>query len=211
MAVSVSISSQTTSQKKVIWSWAVSEKNNKFGSAQTDSAIVGSLIAVHSALLAVPGNLDVIIRTQYNSVAEILNTPDRETKNPLVAKIFQIIKARPGKVTAMVITQVSMSENDRRAYKMTSIISNPTGAARKKPATGSLLSPSRSTKVKVSVTAKKPAVKRRKLKEVLITGLEDDYDTPLLQVTQPAAGKPVMCDSCDGPINPLTFECFCSA
>jgi len=211
MAVSVSISSQTTAQKKAIWAWVVSEKNNKFGSAQTDSAIVGNLIAVHSALLAIPGNLDVIIRTQYKSVAEILNNPDKETKNPLVIKIFQIIKARPGKVSTTVLNQSAVNENDKRAYKMTSMISNPGGGAKKKPAAGSFLSPSKSTKVKVSVSAKKPVVKRRKPKEVLITGLEDDYDTPFAQVTQPAAEKPVMCDSCDGPINPLTFECFCSA
>jgi hypothetical protein len=210
MAVSVSVSSQTTSQKKAIWAWVVSEKNSKFGSAQTDSSIVGNLLAVHSALLAIPGHLDVIIRTQYNSVAEILNDPEKDTKNPLVLKIFQIIRNRPGRVTTMVLKQVNLNENDKRAYKMTSVISN-NSPAKKKPAAGSLLSPSKSSKVKVSVSAKKPVTKRRKPKEVLITGLEDDYDTPFGQVTQPAAEKPVLCDSCDGPINPLTFECFCSA
>lgn len=210
MAVSVSVSSQTTSQKKSIWAWVVSEKNNKFGSAQTDSAIVGNLLAVHSALLAIPDHLDVIVRTQYKSVTEIINDTDKETKNPIVLKIFQIIKSRRGRVTAQVINQSSVNENDKRAYKMTSVISN--SGARKKPAAGSLLSPSKKTNVKVSLSSKKtPSTKRKRPAEVLITGLEDDYDTPVASVTQPATGKPVLCDSCDGPINPLTFECFCSA
>lgn len=211
MAVSVSVSSQTTAQKKTIWAWVVSEKNNKFGSTLTESTVVGNLMAVHSVLLAIPGNLDVIIRTPHKAVAEVLNDPERDTKNPLVMKIFQIIKSRPGRVSTIVLTQSTLSDNDKKALAMVKQIANP-GGAKKKPAVGSMLSPSKSTKVKVSVTSKKATpVKRRKPKEVLITGLEDDYDTPFGQVTQPAAEKPVMCDSCDGPINPLTFECFCSA
>lgn len=211
MAVSVSVSSQTTAQKKTIWAWVVSEKNNKFGSTVTDSTVVGNLVAVHSALLAIPGNLDVIIRTPHKAIAEVLNDTDRETKNPLVMKIFQIIKSRPGRVSTVVLTKSTLSDNDKKAMAMVTQIANP-GGAKKKPVAGSMLSPAKSTKVKVSVSAKKLApIKRRKPKEMLITGLEDDYDTPFGQVTQPAAGKPVLCDSCDGPINPLTFECFCSA
>lgn len=208
MAVSVSVSSRTSSQKKSIWAWAVSEKNNKFGSASTESPAVGNLLATHSVLLAIPEGMDVIIRTQLKSVVDILNSPEKDTKNPVVKAIFQIINARSGKVTAVVVTQAAVNENDRRAYKMTSMISGGGSAPKKKPSAGSFLSPAKKTTVKVT---RSTAPKKRRVTEVLITGLEDDYDTPVASVKQPATGKPVLCESCDGPINPLTFECFCSA
>lgn len=206
MAISVSIASQVTSQKKVIWSWAVSEKNNKFGSIQTESATVGELFAVNSGLESIPEHLDVIIRTRYKAVAEIINNGEKETKNPLVTKIFQRIKWRSGKVTALLVTKTNLSDADRRAYKMTMVVSNKKPATTNQRKPNSFLSPSKTTRVKVKTTTRRPKTTR----EVLYTGLEDD-DTPVPKVIQPAALKPVLCESCDGPINPLTYECFCSA
>ncbi|MBC9706692.1 MAG: hypothetical protein H9W81_17415 [Enterococcus sp.] len=215
MAVAVSVSSQSTSKKKNIWAWVASEKNRKFGSSHTESAIVGNFIAIHSALMTIPSQYDIVIRTQYSSVAKTINDPTRTTKNPVVLKIFEIMKIRRGTVRAVVVTQATLSDNDKRAYKMTTTLSKGKAGSQttKIPSVpGSLLSPSKTTKVKVTLSEKKAPVKRRKPKEILYTGVDefDDDGKSVKNLMAPAAGKPVICESCDGPINPLTFECFCS-
>ena len=214
MAVAVSVSSQLTSKKKNIWAWAASEKNRKFGSAHTESTIVGNFIAIHSALMTIPQQYDVIIRTQYSAVANAINDPSKTTKNPVVLKVFELMNIRRGSVKAIVVNQSTLNDNDKRAYKMTSTLSKGRAGTTKIQSTpGSLLSPAKKTTVKMTLSEKKAPVKRRKPKEVLYTGLEDfddDGGTSIKDLMAPAAGKPVTCESCDGPINPLTYECFCS-
>lgn len=218
MAVAVSVSSQLTSKKKNIWAWAASEKNRKFGSAHTESTIVGNFIAIHSALMTIPQQYDVVIRTQYTSVANTINDPSKMTKNPVILKIFEIINIRRGSVKAVVVNQSNLNDNDKRAYKMTSTLSKgragsgTSAPSRPQNAAGSLLSPAKKTTVKLTLSEKKAPVKRRKPKEVLYTGIEDfdDDGKSIKDLMAPAAGKPVICESCDGPINPLTYECFCS-
>lgn len=218
MAVAVSVSSQITSKKKTIWAWVASEKNHKFGSSQIDSTLIGNFVAIHSALMTIPQEFDIVIRTQYSAVAKVINDPSTQTKNPVVLKIFEIMNIRRGSVRAVVVKQATLTENDKRAYKMTSSITRGragSSSATSKPRTapGGFLSPSKKTTVKVAVSEKKaPATKRRKPKEVLYTGLEDDYDDgkSVKDLMAPAAGKPVICESCGGPISPLTYECFCS-
>lgn len=217
MAVAVSVSSQVTSKKKTIWAWSASEKNHKFGSTQIDSTLIGNFVAVHSALMTIPQEYDVVIRTQYSAVAKVINDPSTKTKNPVVLKIFDIMKIRRGSVRAVVVTPATLTENDKRAYKLTSSItrSRPgAGSSKPKVAPGGFLSPSKKTTVKVSVSEKKaPVSRKRKPAEVLYTGLEDDYDDgkSVKDLMAPATGKPVLCESCGGPISPLTNECFCSA
>ncbi len=125
------------------------------------------------------------------------------------------MKIRRGTVRAVVVTQATLSDNDKRAYKMTTTLSKGKAGSQttKIPSVpGSLLSPSKTTKVKVTLSEKKAPVKRRKPKEILYTGVDefDDDGKSVKNLMAPAAGKPVICESCDGPINPLTFECFCS-
>lgn len=216
MAVAVSVSSQLTSKKKNIWAWSASEKNRKFGSAHTESAIVGNFIAIHSALMTIPQQYDVVIRTQYSSVAGTINDPSKMTKNPVILKIFELIKIRRGSVKAVVVSQATLNDNDKRAYKMTSTLSkggSSSAPAKSNRAPGSLLSPAKKTTVKLTLSEKKAPVKRRKPKEVLYTGIDDfdDDGKSIKDLMAPAAGKPVICESCSGPISPLTFECFCSA
>lgn len=201
MAISVSVSSQTTSNKKAIWAWVVSEKHNKFGSTQTESTVIAELIGVYSALTTIPAHHDIVIRTQHKSVADLINDFSKMTKNPVVVQVRKIMAARTGLVRAVVTTQSSVTDADKRCHKMTLVLSRK--YQQKVPAkTTSTVSPA------IKAT---PVRKRKQSREVLITGLEDDYDAPVIGVTSNEVKlKPVMCDSCDMPINPLTKECGCS-
>lgn len=201
MAISVSVSSQTTSNKKAIWAWVVSEKHNKFGSTQTESTVIAELIGVYSALTTIPAHHDIVIRTQHKSVADLINDFSKMTKNPVVVQVRKIMAERTGLVRAVVTSQSSVTDADKRCHKMTLVLSRK--YQQKVPS---------KTNISVSPAIKAaPVRKRKQSREVLITGLEDDYDAPVIGVTSNEVKlKPVMCDSCDMPINPLTKECGCS-
>lgn len=202
MAISVSVSSQTTSNKKAIWAWVVSEKHNKFGSTQTESTVIAELIGVYSALTTIPAHHDIVIRTQHKSVADLINDFSKLTKNPVVVQVRKKMAERTGLVRAVVTNQAEVTESDKRCHKMTLVLSHK--YQQKVPP----------AKVKASASPAikaAPIRKRKQSREVLITGLEDDYDAPVIGVTSnEVKHKPVMCDSCDMPINPLTKECGCS-
>lgn len=201
MAISVSVSSQTTSNKKAIWAWVVSEKHNKFGSTQTESTVIAELIGVYSALTTIPAHHDIVIRTQHKPVADLINDFSKMTKNPVVVQVRKIMAERTGLVRAVVTTQGSVTEADKRCHKMTLVLSRKYQQKVPTKATSSV-----SPAIKAA-----PVRKRKQSREVLITGLEDDYDAPVIGVTSnEVKHKPVMCDSCDMPINPLTKECGCS-
>lgn len=201
MAISVSVSSQTTSNKKAIWAWVVSEKHNKFGSTQTESTVIAELIGIYSALTTIPKHHDIVIRTQHKSVADLINDFSKLTKNPVVLQVRKIMDERVGIVRAVITSQASVTESDKRCHKMTLVLSRK--YQQKAPA---------KTTISVSPAIKAaPVRKRKQSREVLITGLEDDYDAPVISVTSnEVKHKPVMCESCDMPINPLTKECGCS-
>lgn len=203
MSISVSVNSKLGSDK-TLWSWSVSTKNNKFGSTKTKSVTVGALVAVHSALSFIPERMDVIIRTHDKKLAEILSDTSRSTRNPVITKVFAMIRARQGFVRCIFVSPGSMTNEDKRAVKIIQSISGgpskPKGTARK-PA-NSLLRPSGGKTVKGTVT------RRRKAADHLTTGLEDWDDVP--GVIGETVQKPVTCESCDAPISPLTNECLCS-
>ena len=201
MAISVSVSSQTTSNKKAIWAWVVSEKHNKFGSTQTESTVIAELIGVYSALTTIPAHHDIVIRTQHKSVADLINDFSKMTKNPVVVQVRKIMAERTGLVRAVVTSQSSVTDADKRCHKMTLVLSR-----KYQQKVHSKTNISVSPAIKAA-----PVRKRKQSREVLITGLEDDYDAPVIGVTSNEVKlKPVMCDSCDMPINPLTKECGCS-
>lgn len=208
MSINLSVSSKLGSDK-VLWSWAVSEKNNKFGSTKTSSTSVGLLVAIHSALAYIPPHLDIIIRTNDKKVIAILENVNKPTKNPLITTIFNLIKTRKGFVRCLFVSPNSMNTEDKRAIKMLQVISSggktqsPSRPAQKKPS-NSLLRPPGSKTVRATVTKR-----AKKIEQPLTTGLEDwDDDGPT--VVKEYKGKPVLCESCDAPISPLTNECLCS-
>lgn len=207
MSISVSVTSKLGSDKS-LWAWSVSTKNNKFGSTKTKSTTVGALVAVHSALSFIPPNLDVIIRTHDKKIVEILSNVNKSTKNPLISKLFSMIRGRDGFVRCIYVSPAAMKEEDKRAVKIVQTVSG--GSRTKAVSVGSrssvnsLIRPSTKT---VKVTTKR----RKKVEQPLTTGLgeewDDDYDTRHLYETK---AKPVLCGSCDAPISPLTNECMCS-
>lgn len=202
MAVSIAISSQTTANKKAMWAWVLSEKHSKFGSTVTESSLVGDFIAMYSALTTIPENYDIVFRTRHKSVADIINDPSKVTKNPVIFKIRQIIEARQGKVTATLVTQSDLSDSDKRCYKMTLVLARQ--YQQKNTAVRETVP------VKKKPTVRTPVSKRKQPREVLYTGLED-YDEEIKGVIDNSVKlKPVLCDSCDMPISPLTQECGCS-
>lgn len=211
MSVSVSLSSRMGSEK-VLWSWSVSLKNNKFGSAKSSSVTVGELVAVHSAISAIPQHLDIIFRSTDKKLVEIVGKPNpKYTKNPVIAQIYKMMKDRSGFVRALVVSPGSFVEEDKRAVKILETISgggkkksSGAGSPTRKSPNGmsSMLRPSTS-KIKATVT-RRP----KKVAQPLTTGLEDWGDD--IAVVGEKKGKPVLCDSCHAPISPLTNECLCS-
>lgn len=201
MAIAVSVSSQTTTNKKAMWAWVISEKHNKYGSTQTESTVIAELIGIYSALTTIPSHHDIVIRTQHKSVADLINDFSKMTKNPVVLQVRKIMSERSGVVRAVIISSMGATDADKRSHKMTLVLSRK--YQQKVPAT---------TSTSVSPAIKgAPVRKRKQSREVLITGLEDDYDSPVISVkSNEVKLKPVMCDSCDMPINPLTKECGCS-
>lgn len=211
MSISVAIFSRMGSEK-ALWSWSVSVKNNKFGSAKTNSTTVGGLVAVHSALAAIPTHLDVVFRSTDKKLVEILSNPRRKTTNPVILQIFKAIHERQGFVRALFVSPGSLTEEDKRAIKILDTISgrargansaksSTTSTATRKP--NSMLKPGAKKTVRATVT-RKP-----RINQPLSTGLEDWDDTVPIVIAQ-RKGKPVLCDSCSAPISPLTNECLCS-
>lgn len=202
MAISVSVSSQTTTNKKAMWAWVISEKHNKFGSTQTESTVIAELIGIYSALTTIPAHHDIVIRTQHKPVADLINDFSKITKNPVVLKVRKLMSDRTGIVRAVIISSLEATEADKRCHKMTLVLSRK--YQEKVPVKSAAKSVSPAIKAA-------PVRKRKQSREVLITGLEEDYDAPIVSVTSNEVRlKPVMCDSCDMPINPLTKECGCS-
>lgn len=202
MAISIAVSSQTTTNKKAMWAWVISEKHSKFGSTVTESSLVGDFIAMYSALTTISSDYDVVFRTRHKNVADIINDSSKITKNPVIFKIRQMIAERNGKVMAVVVNPVSLVESDKRCYKMTLVLANK--YQQKNPAVREAVPVKKNSTVRMSVT------KRKQSREVLYTGLED-YDEEVKGVIDNSEKlKPVLCHSCDMPISPLTQECGCS-
>lgn len=204
MAISVSVSSQVTSQKKAIWAWVVTEKTTKFGSTKTELSVVGELVGIYSALSTLPVDKDIIIRTQQKSVASVINDGEKPTRNPVALKIYQLMRERFGSVSAVVVNAGTITENDKRCYKMALVLSHKyqqKSVQVAQPATTrSVLRP---TKAPVQR-------KRKQAREFLVTGLEDDDE--IMSVTQKVADKvdTIFCSSCGQPVDPFVPECRCS-
>lgn len=124
MAISVSVSSQVTSQKKAIWAWVVTEKTTKFGSTKTELSVIGELVAIYSALTTLPFDKDIIIRTQQKSVASVINDGEKPTRNPVALKIYELMRERFGSVKAVVVNAATITDNDKRCYKMALVLSH---------------------------------------------------------------------------------------
>lgn len=208
MAISVSVSSQVTSQKKAIWAWVVTEKTTKYGSTKTELSVVGELVGIYSALTTLPFDKDIIIRTQQKSVASVINDGEKPTRNPVALKIYELIRERFGTVTAVVVSAATITENDKRCYKMALVLSHKYQQKNMQiaqPTTArSLLRPAKAS-------AKAPVQRKRKQpREVLVTGLEDDDE--IKYVTQKVEDKvdTIFCSSCGQPVDPFVPECRCS-
>lgn len=204
MAISVSVSSQVTSQKKAIWAWVVTEKTTKFGSTKTELSVVGELVGIYSALTTLPFDKDIIIRTQQKSVAAVINDGEKPTRNPVALKIYELIRERFGSVSAVVVNAGTITDNDKRCYKMALVLSHKyqqKNVQVAQPTTArSVLRP---TKAPVQR-------KRKQAREFLITGLEDDDEVK--SVTQKSDNKvdTIFCSSCGQPVDPFVPECRCS-
>lgn len=204
MAISVSVSSQVTSQKKAIWAWVVTEKTNKYGSTKTELSVVGELVGIYSALTSLPFDKDIIIRTQQKSVASVINDGEKPTRNPVALKIYELMRERFGSVSAVVVNGATITDNDKRCYKMALVLSRKyqqKGVQAAQPITArSVLHP-----------AKAPVQRKRKQsREILVTGLEDDDE--IKYVTQKGEDKAntIFCSSCGQPVDPFVPECRCS-
>lgn len=212
MSVSVSVFSRMGSEK-ALWSWSVSLKNNKFGSAKTASTTVGGLVAVHSAMSAIPSHMNIIFRSSDKKLVEILSNPRRRTTNPVVLQIFKAIHDRDGFVRALFVSPGSLTEEDKRAIKILDTISGRArGANSAKGSTTSSLTtrkPNSMLKPGAKKTVRATVTRRPKVDQPLSTGLED-WDDTVPVVRGERKGKPVMCESCSAPISPLTNECLCS-
>lgn len=210
MALIISISNQTLGSK-TMWVWFLSDKSKKFGSLKTESPIVGDLAAIYSALSSLPPERDLVFRTRVKSVHDILAQGyQRTASNPLVAKIYALMKQRKGSVRSLVVGKTQVSENDKAAYKLSLLLSGkamPTSTLpHEKPV--SVLKPPRRSPSPSSSPRRRSAPRER-----LTTGLEeDDYVVKSVIVKDNGAQKQeiVTCSSCGKPINPLYPECACN-
>ena len=204
MAISVSVSSQITSQKKAIWAWVVSEKTTKYGSTKTELSVVGELVGIYSVLSTLPADKDIVIRTQQKAVASVINDGEKPTRNPVALKIYELIRGRLGSVRAVAVTADTVTENDKLCYKMALVLSRKyqqKNAQVAEPTTvKSLLRP-----------AKQPVQRKRKAqREVLITGLEEYDEIRATPQKKEDKGEMIACSSCGMPVNPYVPECRCS-
>lgn len=206
MAISVSVSSQVTSQKKAIWAWVVSEKTTKFGSTKTELSVVGELVGVYSALTTLPFDKDIVIRTQQKSIASIINDGEKPTRNPVVLKIYELLRERFGSVRAVVVNTATITDNDKRCYKMALVLSH-----KYQKQTTPIAQPTTARSILRPAKAKAPVQRKRKQsRELLVTGLEDDDE--IKYVTQKGGEKvdTIFCSSCGMPVDPFVPECKCS-
>lgn len=204
MAISVSVSSQVTSQKKAIWAWVVTEKTTKYGSTKTELSVVGELVGIYSALTTLPFDKDIIIRTQQKSVASVINDGEKPTRNPVALKIYELMRERFGSVSAVVVNGTTITENDKRCYKMALVLSRKyqqKNVQVAQPTTArSILRP-----------AKAPVQRKRKQsREVLVTGLEDDDEIKYVTQKGEEKANTIFCSSCGQPVDPFVPECRCS-
>jgi ribosomal protein L23 len=204
MAISVSVSSQVTSQKKAIWAWVVSEKTTKYGSTKTELSVVGELVGVYSALTTLPNDKDIIIRTQQKSIASVINDGEKSTRNPVVLKIYELIRERFGSVRAVVVNTATITDNDKRCYKMALVLSH-------KYQQKSVQMPQPATARSILRPAKAPVQRKRKQsREFLVTGLEDDDEIKYVTQKEEAKVDTIFCSSCGQPVDPFVPECRCS-
>lgn len=204
MAISVSVSSQVTSQKKAIWAWVVSEKTTKYGSTKTELSVVGELVGIYSALTTLPNDKDIIIRTQQKSVASVINDGEKPTRNPVVLKIYELIRERFGSVRAVVVYSAAITDNDKRCYKMALVLSH------KYQQKNAQIAPPTTARSILRPTKAPVQRKRKQSREVLVTGLEDDDEIQYVTQKKEEKGDTIFCSSCNQPINPLVPECRCS-
>lgn len=217
------------------WGWFVNENCWAAGGFKKASNQAAEMFAVIAALRAVPRGYPVVVRTDSQFVINVATKwmrgwkkPDgtwakADGSEPANLKLVKALDAAlAGRKTQFVWVKGHSGDNmneiaDRICSAAANAVKNDQPVVSGPGWTGDSSSP----KIALKGTrpegqpAKKPASRpAAPVERVRLSGGEG-ANARVRRVTattpsSPDRGKPVMCPSCDRPMNPITFECGCS-
>lgn len=179
---------------KSAWSWVISDKKYRVGTAKVKNPVAAELIALQQLMDDLPDRKPLIIRTAHREVAVVVGRPNDHSANPLIRSVREKVLLRAGSVRVVLVAEGKEEKVDSLAVRLTGKAKEATARTKKSP------SPVASTRRRSS--ASRPS-------GIITTELDEDLDA--VQKGTSRGSKPVTCPSCDMPVHPLTMECGCSS
>jgi ribonuclease HI len=195
------------------WMWSTKNKKGTWGKSESTET-VAEIFAIISALnkLSAYSSNDIVFKTSKQEIVKLIEKPTNSSHTAVV-QLRQAIYMWKGKVRAQYVIAGAQDETQR--YVVTTLNNLVNKKLVREP-----VAPKEMTqrivelgvKQRNATVLKKPMVKpRKKTREVLVTSFLDEDDRPATVFDASKDNrKPVLCSSCNTPINPYTNECRCS-
>lgn len=204
----------TRSSNNYAWMWSTKNKKGTWGKSESTET-VAEIFAIISALtkLSAYSTNDIVFKTSKQDIVKLIEKPT-QSSHTAVVQLRKAIYMWKGKVRAQHVPAGSQDETQRYVVSTLNNLVNKKLAREpvaQKEMTQRIIE--LGEKQRNAKVLKKPMVKpRKKSREVLVTTFNDDDDSRPATVFDASKDnrKPVLCSSCNTPINPYTNECRCS-
>lgn len=203
----------TRSGNNYAWMWSTKNKKGTWGKSESTET-VAEIFAIISALnkLAAYSSNDIVFKTSKQEIVKLIEKPTNSSHTAVI-QLRKAIYVWKGKVRAQYVPAGSQDEIQRYVVAtLNQLVDKKLSKepVAPKPMTEKIMEMGQ--KQRNAKVLKKPMVKpRKKSREVLVTSFNDDDDRPVTVLDASKDNrKPVLCSSCNTPINPYTNECRCS-
>lgn len=203
----------TRSGNNYAWMWSTKNKKGTWGKSESTET-VAEIFAIISALnkLAAYSSNDIVFKTSKQEIVKLIEKPTNSSHTAVI-QLRKAIYVWKGKVRAQYVPAGSQDEIQRYVVAtLNQLVDKKLSKepVAPKPMTEKIMEMGQ--KQRNAKVLKKPMVKpRKKSREVLVTSFNDDDDSPVTVLDASKDNrKPVLCSSCNTPINPYTNECRCS-
>lgn len=196
------------------WMWSTKNKKGTWGKSESTET-VAEIFAIISALnkLSAYSGHDILFKTSKQEIVKLIENPTKSNHTAIV-QLRQAIYVWKGKVRAQYVPAGSQDEIQR--YVVTTLNRLVDKKLSREPVAQKEMTQrivELGTKQRNAKVLTKPTTKpRKKSREVLVSSFYDEDDANVGKVFDNSTGskKPVLCHSCNTPINPYTNECKCS-
>lgn len=195
------------------WMWSTKNKKGTWGKSESTET-VAEIFAIISALnkLAAYSSHDIVFKTSKQEIVKLIENPSKSNHTAIV-QLRQAIYVWKGKVKAQYVPAGSQDEVQRYVVAtLNRLVDKKLSREPVAPKEMTQRITELGQKQRNAKILKKPTVKpRKKSREVLVSFFDEDDDN-IGKVFDATGGakKPVLCHSCNTPINPYTNECKCS-